>query len=77
MDHRDAIIIGDHTDFERCPGPGWADEHRHGGVVGLESSPVMSYCVEHVLIRDIVLPSGALDVHHDMLGPNNRGVNRC
>ena len=68
MDHCDAIIIGDHTDFERCSGPGGTDEHRHGGVVGLESAPVMSYCVEHVVIRDIVLSSGGLDVHYDTLG---------
>lgn len=73
MDHGDAVIIGDHTDFERCPGHGWADEHRQGRVVGLKSAPVLSYCVKHVVIRDIVLSGRGLDVHHHMLGIKTSG----
>lgn len=51
------------TDLQRRRCLGRAYEHRHGRVVRLEGSPVMSYRVQHVLVCDTVLACAGLDVH--------------
>jgi hypothetical protein len=42
MDDRDAVGIIDNTNIQRLTGRGRSDEHRDGGVIGLEASPVVS-----------------------------------
>jgi hypothetical protein len=37
------------------------DEHRHVGIVGLECSPAVSKCVQHVVIDDTVLAGARLE----------------
>ena len=37
------------------------------GIVGLETSPVMSECMQHVVIGDTVLAGAGLDVHFHMI----------
>jgi hypothetical protein len=63
VDDRNAVIIIDDTDFQRLSVRGRSNEHRDVGVIGLESSPVVSECVEHVVIGDTVLAGARLDVH--------------
>jgi hypothetical protein len=52
MDDPNAIGVIDDTHFQRLTVGGRSDEHRDVGIVGLESSPVVSECVEHVVIGD-------------------------
>ena len=63
MDNRDDIGIIDDAELHRLTSRGGSDEHRHVGIVGLEASPVVSQCVEHVVIGDTVLAGAHLDVH--------------
>ena len=63
MDDRDASSVIDDADFQRLSIRGRSDEHRDVGIIGLESSPVVSECVEHVVIGDTVLAGARLDVH--------------
>jgi hypothetical protein len=63
MDDRNAIGIIDDTNLQRLAVRGRSDEHRDVGIIGLEASPVVSQCVEHVVIGDTVLASARLDVH--------------
>jgi hypothetical protein len=63
MDDRDAIGIIDDADLQRLAVRGRSDEHGDVGIVGLEASPVVSQCVEHVVIGDTVLAGTRLDVH--------------
>ncbi len=60
MDDRNAVGIIDNTNLQRLTVCGWSDEHRDVGVIGLESSPVESRCVEHVVIGDTVLACARL-----------------
>jgi len=62
-DDRNAIGIVDDADLQRFTGRGRSDEHRDVGIVGRKASPVVSQCVEHVVIRDTVLAGARLDVH--------------
>ena len=75
MDDRDAISIIDDTDLQRLSVRGRSNEHRDVGIVGLESSPVVSECVEHVVIGDTVLAGARLDVHLFMLRIRSTIVN--
>lgn len=77
MDDRDAIGVIDHSDLQRFTVRGWSDEHRDVGIVGLEASPVVSQCVEHVVIGDTVLAGARLDVHQSRLRIGLRIVNTC
>ena len=77
MDDRDAVGIVDDTNFERLTVRGWSDEHRDVWIVRLESSPVVSECVEHVVIGDTVLAGARLDVHCVRLRIGLRIVNIC
>jgi len=63
MDDRDAIGIINDTDLQWLSVCRRSDEHRDRGIVGLEASPVVSQCVEHVVIGDTVLAGARLDVH--------------
>ena len=58
-------------------GPGRTDEHGDGGIVSLERSPVVSNCVEHVLLVDAVLAGCRLDVHVRSLRLRQDLVNIC
>ena len=63
MNDRDTLIISNHSHFERdsvCRRP---DEHGYIRIIGLERSPVMSYCVQHVVVGDTVLAGARLNVH--------------
>ena len=61
MDDRNAVGIIDNTNLQRLTVRGRSDEHRDVGIIGLESSPVVSQCVEHVVIGDTVLAGARLD----------------
>ena len=63
MDDRDAVGVIDNTDLSRFTVRGRSDEHRDVGIIGLEASPVVSQCMEHVVIGDTVLAGARLDVH--------------
>jgi len=47
-----AIVVSDNTNFQRLTRVGRADEHGDCFIVGLERSPVMSNCVDHVVVVD-------------------------
>gem|GEM_PF-5357888 len=63
MDHGNSFVIVDHSDLQGLAGSGWADEHGDSGIVGVEGPPVMSECVQHVLVWDVVAARAWLDVH--------------
>ncbi len=77
MDDRDAIGIIDNANFQRLPVRRRPDEHRDVGVIGFEASPVVSQCVEHVVIGDTVLAGARLDVHPVRLRIGPVVVNMC
>ncbi len=77
MDDRDAIGVIDDADLQGLAVRGRSDEHRDVGIVGLEASPVVSECMEHVVIGDTVLASARLDVHPVRLRIGLRIVNIC
>jgi len=77
VDDRDPIGIIDDTYFQRFAVRGRSDEHRDVGIIGLEASPVVSECVKHVVIGDIVLAGARLDVHVVRLRNDMPNVNRC
>ncbi len=77
MDDRDAIGIIDNTDLQGLAARGRSDEHGDVGIVGLEASPVVSQCMEHVVIGDTVLAGTRLDVHPVRLRIGPRIVNIC
>ena len=51
MNNRNSICIVDDPDFKWHSIRGWSDEYCDVRIVGLESSPVVSKCVEHVVIE--------------------------
>jgi hypothetical protein len=55
VDDGHALVVLNHTDLQRLSSHRRSDEHRHRRVVGDERSPVMSNCVEHVVVVDAVL----------------------
>ena len=63
MDDRLTMFVGHDTDLEGLSVLPRSDEHRELGVVGCESSPVMSIRVQHVFVSDTVLAGACLDVH--------------
>ena len=77
MDDRDAVGVIDNTDLQRLTVRGRSDEHRDVGIIGFEASPVVSQCVEHVVIGDTVLASARLDVHPSRLPIKRSVVNIC
>ena len=77
MDDRDTVSIIDDTYLQRLTACGWPDEHRDVGIVGLEASPVVSECMEHVVIGDTVLSGARLDVHLPRLRHAPTTVNMC
>jgi hypothetical protein len=77
MDDRDAVGIIDDADLQRFTVRGRADERRDVGIIGLEASPVVSQCVEHVVIGDTVLAGARLDVHPVRLRIGPHIVNIC
>ena len=77
MDDRDAVGVIDNTDLSRFTVRGRSDEHRDVGIIGLEASPVVSQCMEHVVIGDTVLAGARLDVHPVRLRIGVRIVNIC
>jgi hypothetical protein len=77
MDDCDAVGIIDNTNLQRLTGRGRSDEHRDGRVIGLEASPVVSQCMEHVVLGDTVRAGARLDVHPVRLRIGRRIVNNC
>lgn len=77
MDHRDTVVIDDHSDFQRIASPRGPDEHRHVRIVCFEGSPVVSNCVQHVVIVDAVPAGCRLDVHPASVRTNLQIVNMC
>ena len=77
MDDRDAVGVIDDADLQRLAGRRGSDEHRDVGIVGFEASPVVSQCVEHVVIGDTVLTGARLDVHWVRLRVGLSIVNIC
>jgi len=77
MDDRHTIDVIDNANLQRLAVRRWSDEHRDVGIIGLEASPVVSECVEHVVIGDTVLACARLDVHRVMLRIEPAGVNMC
>jgi len=77
VDDRDVTSVIDDTDLQRLAVLGRSDEHRDVGIIGLEASPVVSECVEHVAIGDTVLAGARLDVQVVKLGSRLPIVNIC
>ena len=77
MDDRDAVGVIDDADLQGLTVRGRSDEHRDVGIVGLEASPVVSQCMEHVVVGDTVLAGARLDVHCVRLGTGLTSVNTC
>jgi len=77
MDDRDAVGVVDDADLQGLAARGRSDEHGDVGIVGLEASPVVSQCMEHVVIGDTVLAGARLDVHPFTLPIGRRVVNIC
>ena len=77
MDDRNTVGIIDNTNLERLTVRGWSNEHRDVGIIGLEASPVVSQCVEQVVIGDTVLAGARLDVHSVRLRTKQATVNIC
>ncbi len=77
MDDRNAVGIIDNADLQRLAVRGGSDEHCDVGIVGLEASPVVPQCMEHVVIGDTVLAGARLDVHPVRLRIGLRIVNIC
>ena len=77
MDDRNAIGIVDDTDFQRLTIRRWSDEHRDVRIISLEASPVVSECMQHVVVGDTVLASARLDVHPPRLRTKRVHVNIC
>ncbi len=77
MNDRNAVGIIDNTNLQRLAVRRRSDEHRDVGIVGLEASPVVSECMEHVVIGDTVLAGARLDVHRLRLRIGSRIVNIC
>ena len=75
MNERDTVGVIDNANLERLSVRRRSDEHRDVGIVSLEGSPVVSECVEHVVIGDTVLAGARLDVHPVMLGTEPTNVN--
>ena len=75
MDDRDTVGIIDNTNLQRLTVRGRSDEHRDVGIIGLEASPVVSKCMEHVVFGDTVLAGARLDVHSIRLRIGRRIVN--
>ena len=55
MDDGHALVVFDDANLQRFTGTGRPDEHRDRLVVGVKCSPVMSNCVEHVIVVDAML----------------------
>jgi hypothetical protein len=77
MDDRNTNGVIDDTDLQWLAVGGRSDEHRDIGIVGLEASPVVSECVEHVVVGDTVLAGARLAVHHVRLRIGPLIVNIC
>ena len=77
MNDRNAVGIIDDTNLQRLIVRRRCDEHRDVGIIGLEASPVVSQCVEHVVIGDTVLAGARLDVHSVRLCTGLAIVNIC
>jgi len=77
MDDCGAIGIIDNANLQRLTVRRRSDEHRDGGIIRLEASPVVSECVEHVVIGDTVLAGARLDVHLVRLRTGLEIVNIC
>ena len=77
MNDRNAVGIIDNTNLQRLAVRRRSDEHRDVGIAGLEAAPVVSECMEHVVIGDTVLASARLDVNRDRLGAGLPVVNIC
>ena len=77
MNDRDAKGIIDDTNLQRITRRGRSDEHRDIGIVGLEAPPMMSECMEHVVIGDTVLAGARLDVRFHSLRRRAARVNMC
>ncbi len=75
MDDRDTIGVIDDADLQRLAVGGRSDEHRDVGIVGLETSPVVSECMEHVVVGDTVLAGARFDVHYVRLRIGSAIVN--
>ena len=75
MNNRNSICIVDDPDFKWHSIRGWSDEYCDVRIVGLESSPVVSKCVEHVVIGDTVLAGARLNVHLLRIWTRSTAVN--
>ena len=75
MDDRTTIVFADHSDFEQFGMTRRPNEHRDVGVICLEGSPVVSHCMQHVVIGDTVLAGARLDVHRFRLRTKTAVVN--
>jgi hypothetical protein len=77
MDDRNTIGVIDDADLHGLAARGGSDEHGDVGIVGLEASPVVSQCMEHVVIGDTVLAGARPDVHPFRLRIGPPVVNIC
>jgi len=77
VDQRGAVLIGHYTDLQRFSTRRWTDEHRDRILPGLESSPVVSKGVKHVVVGNTVLAGARLDVEPQMVTTSRIVVNIC
>lgn len=77
MDDRNTVDVIDDADLQGLAARGRSDEHGDVGIIGFEASPVVSQCMEHVVIGDTALAGARLDVHRVRLRIGLRIINIC
>ena len=77
VNDRNTVSVIDDADLQGFSVRRRSNEHRHVRIIGFEASPVVSECMEHVVIGDTVLAGARLDVHPFRLRIETTIVNMC
>lgn len=72
VDHGGSLIVIDDADLERLCSGCRTDVHGDGRVVGLERSPMVAHCTQHVVVGGTVLAGTCFDVHQGRRYPDAR-----
>ena len=63
VNDRNTVSVIDDADLQGFSVRRRSNEHRHVRIISFEASPVVSECMEHVVVGDTVLAGARLDVH--------------
>ncbi len=63
MNDRFTLIIADDPNLKRLRRPRRADIDHHVWIIRIVGPPVVSNCMQHVIIEDTVFSSTSFDVH--------------